>query len=86
MRKMEETAPGGIPLGSEGRWAGSTSGLRGFLEIISANPSHCLKVSLSLRPRQGKGLAQGHLAGDVMELGWNRGLRSAYGVYTVWTL
>lgn len=84
MRKMEETAPGGIPVGSEGRWAGSTSGLRGFLEIISANPSHCLKVSL--RPRQGKGLAQGHLAGDVMELGWNRGLRSAYGVYTVWTL
>ena len=39
MGKMEETAPGGILVSFGGRWAGSTSGLGGGLEIISANPS-----------------------------------------------
>lgn len=74
MGKMEETAPRGIPVGSGGRWAGSPSRLTGALEIILSKPSHCLEVSL--RPRQGKGLAQGHIAGELTELSGNCSLRS----------
>lgn len=28
-------------------------------------------VGVSLKPRQEEGLAQGHIVGKVMELGWN---------------
>lgn len=74
MEKMEETAPGGVPVGFGGRRGGGMPGFRGALEIISAN-SWC-RLEVSLRPRQGKGLAQGHTVGEVMELGWNHGLKS----------
>lgn len=56
------------------RWALGKGGLGACKDweepLRSFQPtSVCREVSL--RPRQGTGLAQGHTAGEVMELGWN---------------